>query len=96
MRNIRLGEEKLVDTGWMVDAACIGHAALPWTENPTRVPGVLVDLMADVCASCPVRRECAAYVVDARITAGWWAGRSVNGFRHPHTPTAADMRGDAA
>jgi hypothetical protein len=96
MTRLRLQEEKLADTRWMADGACVGHTALPWTGNLSQVPEVLVDIMRDLCHGCPVRAQCAAYAVDVEITAGWWAGRSLNGFRNGHPPTAEDMRGEVA
>ena len=89
-------QDRPADTGWMTDAACADHPSLPWTGDPNRVPKTLKDRMRGVCAGCPVRARCATYAVEARITAGWWAGRNLNGFTHTHPPTAEDMRSDAA
>jgi hypothetical protein len=87
-------ENKLADTRWMAQAACVGHTALPWIRDLSREHKLLVDIMRDLCEACPVRKRCAAYVVEAEITAGWWAGRSLNGFTHWNPPTAEDMGGD--
>lgn len=59
---------------WMSDAACRRIPDLPWTAEPGTAPVVLGDLMADVCAVCPVRSECAAFVADEDVTGGYWAG----------------------
>ena len=96
MTRLRLQEEKVADSRWMAKASCVGHTALPWTENLSRVPEVLVDIMRDLCDSCPVRAECAAYAVEVGITAGWWAGRSLNSFHNGNPPTAEDLRSDVA
>lgn len=90
----RLREEKPVDTRWMAPGACVGHSALPWTENLSHVPEILIDIMRNLCAGCPVRDQCAAFAVEAEITAGWWAGRSLNRFSVTHPPTVNDVDGD--
>jgi hypothetical protein len=59
---------------WMSDAACARIPHLPWTTDTHRAPDVLVDIMREVCAACPVAAACAAYVDTASITGGWWAG----------------------
>lgn len=87
----RLREERLIDTRWMARGACMEHPGLPWTEGLNRVPEVLVEIMRELCDGCPVREECAAFVVEAEVTAGWWAGQSLNRFTTTHPPTAADM-----
>jgi hypothetical protein len=42
--------------------------------------------MRSICAGCPVLTDCAAYVLEARVCAGWWAGQD----RDPdaHEPAA--------
>ena len=62
------------DLDWMSDAACARCAALPWSADTGTAPDVLVDLMREVCAGCPVANACAAYVETGNITGGWWAG----------------------
>jgi hypothetical protein len=64
-----------VDTDWMEDAACRRIPDLPWIADRGKGPVVLRDLMADVCALCPVREACARFVIDGDVTAGYWAGR---------------------
>ncbi|GGR44671.1 hypothetical protein J2S40_004071 [Nocardioides luteus] len=59
---------------WMEHAACTTRETrgLPWTTDEIETPSVLVELMQETCASCPVRLACAAYARTA--TGGWWAG----------------------
>lgn len=64
---------------WTSRAACAQWAGLPWTVDSERVPAALVDLMIEVCAGCPVRDDCAAYVRTAQVDGGFWAGLD----RHP-------------
>ena len=67
-----------MNTEWMRDAACRRIPDLPWTADKGTAPVVLGELMADVCAMCPVRDACAAFVVEADVTGGYWAGRHRN------------------
>lgn len=66
-------------SAWMADAACLGVPGLPWTTDThdRTGPAVLGQIMAETCAACPVRTECAAYAnANANdITGGFWAGR---------------------
>lgn len=59
---------------WMDHAACATRETrgLPWTTDAIETPAVLVELMQETCAACPVRLACAAYARTA--TGGWWAG----------------------
>lgn len=63
---------------WMRDAACLGVPELPWTTDTDdldrRGPAVLAEVMADTCATCPVRADCAAYADANDICGGFWAG----------------------
>ena len=59
---------------WMSEAACARVPALPWSADTGTAPDVLVELMREVCAGCPVADACAAYVETAKVTGGWWAG----------------------
>lgn len=68
--------------GWMRDATC-ARVDLPWTADSTRVPPVLVMLMQEACAQCPVLEQCTDYVAVQRISGGWWAGKD----RNPTTDT---------
>ena len=61
--------------GWMREAACMRAPGLPWTADTGTAPDVLVDLMRDVCAACPVRVACVAFVEAEHVTGGWWAGQ---------------------
>lgn len=60
--------------GWMTRAACTLAPGLPWTTDTDLVPSVLVEVMADVCRTCPVRITCAAHVEAEHIDGGFWAG----------------------
>lgn len=62
--------------GWMRYASCaqIADAVLPWTTDTDRLPPVLVEMMRDVCDSCPVQLACAAYATTEGVTGGFWAG----------------------
>jgi hypothetical protein len=79
-----------LETAWMADAACTRMPGLPWIENRQQVPRVIVDLMREICAGCPVLAECADFVVDAEITAGWWAGASYDGYTVQDLPRRED------
>ena len=71
------------DAAWMTDAACAGRPELRWiTDTADLAPGD-ADAMAAVCAGCPVRAACVAYVRASGVTGGTWAGRD----RDPHAPT---------
>jgi hypothetical protein len=61
---------------WMAEAGCVGVQDLPWTTDThdRTGPAVLGQIMADTCATCPVRVECAAYAAENDICGGFWAG----------------------
>lgn len=82
------GPRPLFDSRWMVHAACTELPGLPWTEN--RAPRLLVDLMAETCATCPVQEVCATFVHETRVMAGWWAGS----FRSDYSGACADDAAD--
>lgn len=56
-------------------------------EPDELLPGDL-DLMADVCQSCPLLAACGDYGRRARPTGGFWAGRH-------YPPSAKDRASDA-
>lgn len=60
----------------MAQAACVGVPDLPWTTDTHHRtgPALLGQIMADTCAACPVRTDCAAYVEANDICGGFWAG----------------------
>ena len=64
------------DTTWMGDAACASppHRELPWLDDTHTLPSVLVEVMGDVCAGCPVLAACTGYTATAGVTGGFWAG----------------------
>lgn len=67
---------------WMGEAACAAPETrgLPWTSDTRETPTVLVELMRETCAGCPVRLACAAFAARGEVTGGWWAGLD----RDPH------------
>lgn len=60
---------------WMEAAACATRPDLGWLHDADAIPAVVVDVMAELCSSCPVRPECEQYVVDQGICGGFWVGR---------------------
>lgn len=64
----------LASTRWMEDAACRRMPDLPWLADKGTAPVVLGDLMAEVCAVCPVREACGTYATTERLSGGYWAG----------------------
>jgi len=65
-----------LDTEWMAEATCRRRATLPWLEDrPERVSPLNLRRMAAACASCPVFDFCEAFVDEAGVTAGFWAGK---------------------
>lgn len=86
-----------LDTGWMAHATCAGIPGLPWIDSPRRVPMFVAEVMARVCAGCPVLGPCRDFVVAAEITAGFWAGESRNGLGVQDVPRRnRSGRGEAA
>lgn len=65
---------------WRLSAMCLIFYDLPWIEEPSARTRNDEALMARVCASCPVRETCLAYVEEHQISAGFWAGCG----REPH------------
>ena len=65
------------DTAWMDAADCARrvHAGLAWLADADQVSDKDDFAMALVCAECPVRARCAAYVAGADVTGGFWSGR---------------------
>lgn len=61
---------------WMSNGACATpeHRGLPWTTDTDALPDVVIDMMREVCATCPVRLACAGYAMSQAVTGGWWAG----------------------
>lgn len=70
---------------WMEQAACAERPGLPWTADAGTFPDVLADLMAEICAVCPVHAACDTYAADS-VTAGFWAGTS----RDADSPTRVE------
>lgn len=67
---------------WMGHCACArpAHRGLPWLDDTHNLPPVLVDLMRDVCVSCPVFANCAGYAATTDVTGGFWAGFDRDSF----------------
>lgn len=76
MSGLTYHECRRLETDWMSDAACRSVPGLPWTEHAGRIPKVLLRMMSETCARCPVKRRCESFINEAEITAGFWAGRS--------------------
>lgn len=76
--------------GWMRNAACTrpGTRGLPWTTDVQLLPPVVVELMAETCALCPVQAACARYALTEEIDGGFWAGHD----RSRSLPSAAPVR----
>ncbi len=58
----------------MTHAACARRPDLPWTEDPHRVEDEVREVMARVCARCPVSRQCRRYANRTHASAGFWDG----------------------
>lgn len=59
---------------WQALGACGARSDLPWTAEPEHLTPWDAETMRVLCARCPVLTDCAAYVEEAHVTAGWWAG----------------------
>lgn len=66
---------------WMTDAACLDSPELPWIEEQDLTRGYPRQVMARICAACPVLVECDQYARSTRAIAGFWAGRTRYGER---------------
>lgn len=70
---------------WQALGACGTRTELPWTAEPDQVGPWDAESMRALCKDCPVLADCAAYVEDTAVCAGWWAGTN----RDPsYTPPA--------
>ena len=63
----------LTEQGWREDAACAAHPHLPWTPEVRPSYGEAA-AMTQVCADCPVWRDCAEHALSVKETGGFWAG----------------------
>lgn len=59
---------------WMGRALCSSFPSLPWVVEPQDRSAATERTMGAVCVSCPVSRQCAAYVESREISSGFWAG----------------------
>jgi hypothetical protein len=57
---------------WQTLAACGARTDLPWTADDVTVWDA--ETMRAICAGCLVLTQCAAYVDQSDVCAGWWAG----------------------
>ena len=62
------------DTDWMARAACADRPGLPWLHDAPDVQPWDRLVMAAICDTCPVRTHCTAFVIEAEVTGGFWAG----------------------
>lgn len=79
------GENDTTPTGsaslaWASHGLCASSLArgLPWTTDTHLLPTVLIDVMADTCAACPVQAACADYAATQAVMGGFWAGSDRN------------------
>jgi len=75
---------QLVPTAWMDNSACAARPDLPWLDDDAGLKAS--STMAGVCRDCAVLDGCAAYVRDAGIVGGFWAG-------HDRGPTRIVLQG---
>jgi len=73
---------------WMRDAACVDRPTCQWTTDTDRPRLVQARARSRVCGGCPVRNHCAAYVVEAGVTGGFWAGQDRDILAPRRLPTA--------
>jgi hypothetical protein len=59
---------------WRKAALCRHFPDLPWIAEPRDRSLAAEILLCRVCAACPVRTECWAYVELSGIVSGFWAG----------------------
>ncbi|MFC7596295.1 WhiB family transcriptional regulator [Terrabacter sp. GCM10028922] len=59
---------------WQSLGSCGSRTDLPWIGEPDEIGPWDAESMRSVCRACPVLADCAAYVQDANVSAGWWAG----------------------
>jgi WhiB family transcriptional regulator, redox-sensing transcriptional regulator len=71
---------KMMTRTWDDDAACKGYPDLPWFPpdkdelEGTHWQPFLYGIARDVCAICPVRKECLVYALKNKIIHGMWGG----------------------
>lgn len=58
---------------WADKAECRGLLELPWQSDKRPDDGWMA-AMAEVCDSCPIRRECATSALSLKDSGGFWAG----------------------
>jgi hypothetical protein len=75
MTTTTTGRSLAVDVAWMSRGSCTGRGDLPWTAEPEDTTVRQLLAMGGVCRACPVSADCAALAKQAKVTAGFWAGR---------------------
>lgn len=75
---------QLVPAAWMDESACVARPDLPWLDDDAGMTAL--SIMAGLCQGCAVLDECEAYVRDAGIVGGFWAG-------HDRGPTRTPVQG---
>lgn len=58
---------------WQTLAACGARSDLPWTAD--EIGTWDAETMRAICSVCPALAECATYVSQGDVCAGWWAGQ---------------------
>ncbi len=71
---------------WMDRAACKGQTDLFFTEGSGFHGTQAVQAARQVCARCPVKRECLDYALNDPSLSGTWAGTT--------TKQRSEIRGD--
>jgi|JI102314A2RNA_FD_contig_31_9505283_length_2105_multi_3_in_0_out_0_2 hypothetical protein len=87
----------LGSVSWQALGSCGARAELPWTAEPDQVGPWDAESMRSLCRACPARAECAAYVAQADVCAGWWAGTNRDpDFVEPARPSWVPVRSPRA
>ena len=69
------------DVSWMDAVACAGRVDLPWLDDEPSIARLVG--MTRTCKACPVADACKAYVREAQVSGGFWAGKDRSITRHP-------------
>lgn len=66
-----------MNESWRLRALCrsFRYSDLPWIAEPEDMSIGAVITMELVCAACPVRAACEAFVESHEITSGFYAGK---------------------
>ena len=66
-----MDDDLLTSSAWMEHALC-GRTRFPELWFPKE--GEIYSGAVEICAKCPVRRECLEYAIDNHIDRGIWGG----------------------